>query len=274
MISSFSLLEEIIQNAETVHLFLDYDGTLADFAPTPDILIPEPEIIQLLEDLISLPDLYLAVVSGRKLAHLQKLLPVKALLIAGTYGIETLMPDGSVVTQADPDAISPVLQALKPVWQSLIKAEMGFYLEDKGWSLALHAKDASETAARKVLAKAEQAAAQAATDQFRILGGHRFLEIAPVTASKGSTVRMLLKNRLSENDAVLFLGDDDKDEEAFHVVHELGGAAVKVGPEERETSAEYRLPNPAAVRKWLRRLISLRLKNRGADSPMAARRRL
>ncbi len=190
----------------------------------------------LLEDLIALPGLHTAVVSGRKLAHLRKLLPVKGLLIAGTYGIEILWPDGSVETQADPDTVSPVLSALKPAWQVLIDHETGFYLEDKGWSLALHAKDAAEAAAREVLAKAEEAAQQHAGDQFRILGGHRFLEIAPVTASKGSTVRKLLEKKLSKNDAVLFLGDDDKDEEAFHVVHELGGEAVKVGPEQRETS--------------------------------------
>ncbi len=274
MTRDLSSLEAIICNAETVHLFLDYDGTLADFAPTPDTLIPETEIMGLLEDLISLPGLHTAVVSGRKLAHLRKLLPVKGLLIAGTYGIEILWPDGSVDTHADFDAVSPVLSALKPAWQALINSKAGFYLEDKGWSLALHAKDAAETDAREVLAKAEEAAQQHATDHFCILGGHRFLEIAPVTASKGSTVRKLLKDKLSENDTVLFLGDDDKDEEAFHVVHEVGGAAVKVGPMERETSAGYRLENPAAVRNWLHKLIHLWLKNRGAGSPMAARRRL
>ena len=52
---------------ENLFLFLDYDGTLAEFAPNPDIVLPDDELIQLLTRLKANPKVDLAVVSGRRL---------------------------------------------------------------------------------------------------------------------------------------------------------------------------------------------------------------
>ena len=81
-------LTEIALEAETLRLFLDYDGTLDEFAPTPDIVLPNREVISILEQLVGAKGILPAVISGRRLAHIQKLLPVEGLLIAGTYGLE------------------------------------------------------------------------------------------------------------------------------------------------------------------------------------------
>ena len=62
--------------AQQVWLFLDYDGTLADFAPTPDYIVPHPEIIHLLERLAHKPDIRLTILSGRRLQHVRLLLPL------------------------------------------------------------------------------------------------------------------------------------------------------------------------------------------------------
>ena len=53
----------------------------------------------------------------------------------------------------------------------------------------------------------------------------------------------------------LYLGDDDKDEEAFGVVKAWGGVAVLVAPELRETEADWRLESPRAAREWLGTLV-------------------
>ncbi|HSR29324.1 MAG TPA: trehalose-phosphatase, partial [Anaerolineae bacterium] len=81
-------VQERLAQAERLWLFLDYDGTLANFASTPEHVNPDPELVDLLARLVNQPRFRLAVVSGRRLGHVQKLVPVPGILLAGTYGIE------------------------------------------------------------------------------------------------------------------------------------------------------------------------------------------
>ena len=127
-----------------VDLYLDYDGTLAVFAPTPDDVLPNDDVIGLISQLADLPNVRVSIVSGRRLAHIRKLIPVKGILLAGTYGVEMQTPDGKEIHQIEYESIRPTLDSLKPRWQELIKGEEGFYLEDKGWAFAIHARNAEE----------------------------------------------------------------------------------------------------------------------------------
>jgi trehalose-phosphatase len=238
---------------------LDYDGTLADFAPTPDHVFPEAELVELLSRFADQPQIRVAVISGRRLAHVQKLVPVPGILLAGTYGVELQTAEGVRFARVAHDTIRPTLDALKPRWESLIAGHGGFYLEDKGWALALHARFADEEESERMLAAARRlAAAQAqggAQDQFRLLGGHKFLEIGPALAHKGRTVDYLLDQDPWPGCLPLYLGDDDKDEEAFVVVRDRGGLALLIASEPRATQADARLDSPQAARRWLRALI-------------------
>jgi len=255
--------EEILaplREAERLWLFLDYDGTLADFAPTPEHVQANPEVVSLLTRLVRVPRFRVAVVSGRRLSHVRRLVPVDGILLAGTYGVEVRMPDGKSIERVAYDAIRPTLEALKPQWQALISGHDGFFLEDKGWALALHARFAEETAARQVLEAAGHAAQQAVerTDPelFRLLGGHRFLEIGPRLAHKGRTVTYLLDHYPWPGSVPLYLGDDDKDEEAFGAIKARGGIAILVSAAARETAADCRLESPQAARRWLEELLT------------------
>ena len=252
-------VQERLDQARRLWLFLDYDGTLADFAPTPEHVYPDPELVDLIARLAAHPRFRVAVVSGRRLRHVQKLVPVPGVLLAGTYGIEIQTPGGERIDRLDYDRLRPTLEALKPRWADLIAGRQGFFLEDKGWALALHARFADETEARQVLAQAcrlaEAAMQQADPEWFRLLGGHKFLEIGPRLAHKGLTVAYLLEQYPWPGALPLYLGDDDKDEEAFGVVHGRGGIAVVVAAEARETKADLRLESPQAARCWLETLL-------------------
>ena len=263
--------------AARLRLFLDYDGTLSDFAPTPDVVEPDPELVALLRRLAAVPAIRIAILSGRRLSHVQKLVPVPGILLAGTYGLELRTPDhdgpGERIDRLDFEAIRPVLETIKPRWSELIaaggdQARPGFYLEDKGWSLAIHARFADPGETEEVLAAARRFAAETirAYDPglFRLLGGHKFLEIGPRLAHKGRAIDYLL-DLPSDHPAgymaawpdapLLYLGDDDKDEEAFEVIQSRGGMAIVVMHRPRETRADYRLESPADTRRWLRALL-------------------
>jgi trehalose-6-phosphatase len=56
---------------------------------------------------------------------------------------------------------------------------------------------------------------------------------------------------------LFYLGDDDKDEEAFGVIKSRGGIAVLVASEPRETRADHRLKSPRDVRRWLEMLPAI-----------------
>lgn len=246
-----------LDEARRLQLFLDYDGTLADFAPTPEHVEPDPKIIALLTDLASQSRIRIMVISGRRLDHIEALLPVPGVLLAGTYGIELRLPDGTHVDRVPYDEIRPVLEAVKPLWQELIGHQEGFFLEDKDWALAIHARHAADAEAQKVLEKARRIADDAATPNlFRILGGHKFLEIGPTLAHKGRTVDYLLEQHSWAKALPVYVGDDDKDEEAFSVIHAHGGLAIKVCEDPCETQADGRLTSPEEVRRWLATLPS------------------
>lgn len=258
---------ERIAAGQRTWLFLDYDGTLAEFAPNPDIVLPDEEVIALLERLARHPDvLRVAVLSGRRFSHVKSLLPVRGVLLAGNYGIEFQTWDGETVRLIDFDSERPFLDQVKTEWRRLIGDDASYYLEDKGYSVALHAKNAGEEEARLLIADAARTARQLVEQgTFRMLGGDRFLEVAPTLADKGQSLSTILKRfpwgKGGEDGGeqkqadIIYLGDDDKDEEAFKVVLKNGGTPIVVMAKDRPTQALYYLRSPGAVRRWLTSLI-------------------
>lgn len=240
-------------------LFLDYDGSLADFALTPEIIEPNPEIIHLLEELARKPNFKITILSGRRLEDVRQLLPVKGILLAGTYGIELMTSNGETIRRVHYEKIRPALEAIKPQWAQLIRGRSGFFLEDKSWALALHARFADDKASERVLAQARLLTKRLSTlNLFRILGGHKFLEIAPLLASKKETVAYLLDQYPFPDARLLYIGDDDKDEEAFPVIHTHQGVAVKVfQPTQgsRPTTADFWFESPRDTLRWLQELV-------------------
>ena len=259
----FSREGELIQwalNAGRLGLFLDYDGTLVDFSPTPDRLDPDPKVVNLLGRIAKKPNICTAVISGRRLHDLRMLLPIQGLYLGGTYGLELFTPSGETVYRADYAAVRPVLETIKRSWELILSGRSGFFLEDKGWSLALHARFAGDVEAAQVFAAARRAVdPEKLAGRFRILGGHKFLEVAPLLASKREAVLYLLSQSPFSGARCLYIGDDDKDEEAFPVIHEHGGAAVKVAQPSQSaslTAADYIFESPKETIHWLESLVS------------------
>jgi trehalose 6-phosphate phosphatase len=252
----FDNLNKLIARAQRVWFFLDYDGTLAEFAPTPHIIEPDTDVINLLHKIVQQPDRRLTVISGRRQSHLETLLPVPGATLGGAYGIELRTADGDRIQRADLQVIRPTLDKLKSKWELLIADRSGFVLEDKDWTLALHAKLAEESEVPKVMHEALTIAEKTIEPRiFRIYGGRLFLEVAPMEAEKGKTVQYLLQRFPWKNSLLLYVGDDDKDEKAFEVVKTNGGIPIVVSKEPRETKAIYRHETPQAVRKWLEDLL-------------------
>lgn len=254
-------LERIVESPKT-WVLLDYDGTLKPFERTPDILSPDPILRDLLNDLVRRPHISVAVISGRRLGDLQILLPIPGLWIAGVYGFEWQAPDGEPVTHDDDPALRSALEKIKARWEGLIAAEKGqpFFLEDKGFSVALHARFVEDALAGKVLKAARQAAERSLekSNSGWVVEGDKFLEVRPEQAQKSHAVEMLIDRHADENALLVYVGDDDNDEKAFEVIHARQGIAARVTDEPEKTRADFCFESTDQVRAWLKE-INLRV---------------
>src|SRR6478735_6829228 len=79
-------------------LFLDVDGTLLEIAPRPELVEVPPALPTLLARLAGERDGALALVSGRTLADIDRLLQPWRGAAAGVHGAERRRPDGSLMT--------------------------------------------------------------------------------------------------------------------------------------------------------------------------------
>jgi trehalose 6-phosphate phosphatase len=260
MLQSVDGLERWVASASHMWLFLDYDGTLADFAAHPDRLDRDPELVSLISRLAGAVERFrITIISGRPLDSLQELLPVNGIYLAGVYGIETQTPAGNILRRGDYSHIRPSLEAARPAWEKIIAGKTGYFIEDKGWSLTLHAPVAKLKEVEQVFSFARQAAGDGRLEnQFRWFEGPNYLEIVPVQAHKGETVKFLFKRYPFSGRQLVYIGDDDKDQEAFEDVHELGGINLQVASPRhpgRYPGSDYLLDSPRAVRAWLNNLL-------------------
>ncbi len=90
---------------------------------------------------------------------------------------------------------------------------------------------------------------------MRILGGDRFLEVAPAIAHKGRAIEWLLAQLPWPQALAVGFGDDDKDAEAFTVLRERGGLPIAVGLRYALPEAVGWLASPEDVRQWLRSVL-------------------
>ena len=77
-------------------------------------------------------------------------------------------------------------------------------------------------------------------------------------AGKGDAVSYLLSRYIHPNTQLLCIGDDDKDEEAFYVIHGSGVKAVKVlqpSQVSRPTEADFFFEAPSEKLRWLEQFL-------------------
>jgi trehalose 6-phosphate phosphatase len=225
-----------------VALFLDLDGTIAAMEPQPGDVGPLPTRTALLRRLGEQLDGRLAVLTGRTLEDVDRILEGSVTPAAAVHGLVRRDPAGIVET-SDP---SPGIAAARVALQSLAEARPGLVLEEKQLSLALHYRHAVDSAegvldATRRIAETHGLALQAGVmvSELRTPGPH-----------KGDALRGLMDEPLFAGFTPIMVGDDITDESAFAAAGDLGGWGILVGPP-RPTAARYRLDGVGAVLAWL-----------------------
>ncbi len=227
-------------------LFLDIDGTLLDLAPTPDLARDDGVIAACLPALARELGGAVALVTGRTIADADRLLPGLALAIAGQHGAERRSADGSIHRHRLP---VPGLSRLRRELKLFVARHDGVLFEDKGATLALHYRQAPSLASHVHRKLRAQLAIGTRGRAWRLQAGKGIVEVRPDGHDKGTAITEFMSELPFRERRPVFLGDDRTDEYGFAAVARMGGWAVKVGP--GPTQARYRLPDVAAVRRWL-----------------------
>jgi len=227
-------------------LFLDLDGTLAGFAPRPQDVGPVASRSSLLRTLGERLDGRLAVISGRTIAEVDRILDGAVVAVAGVHGLERRWPDGRL-ERPDPD---PGLRDARETFAALKGRFPGLLVEDKDLSLAIHFRAAPD-AGDEVLHTAQAVAARTG---LVIQAGELVVELRGLGARKGDALNAFMHIAPFAGARPLFVGDDLTDEDGFSAAFALGGEGVLVGPP-RQTAARSSLENVDAVIAWLDRSI-------------------
>ncbi len=233
-------------------LFIDVDGTLLEIAPRPELVQVPLGLPALLGRLAAERGGALAVVSGRRLADLDRLLHPWHGAAAGLHGAECRRADGSVMAPPHRPADLAAAQALDRLRPRLREAAAhapGVWLEDKGETLALHYRAAPERADE--IRDLGGRLLQEAGDALRLIAGKMVVELQPRHHGKGAAIAAFLAEPPFRGRRPVFLGDDTTDEDGFLEVNRRDGLSIRVGPRAGATAARYALPSVAAARAWL-----------------------
>lgn len=233
-----------LQYPNTCALFLDLDGTLIDIAPTPDgVTIPDGLVV-LLQSLAHRLQGAVAIVTGRSISDIDRLLAPLKPVAAGVHGAEfRTHDDGEIVNIAQ--QLDPVI--LEAV-SRLVSIDPGIVIEPKHSSIAVHYRLAPATGPQ--IERVLQSILANGPDHLILCAGRKVIEIVPKQVSKGTAIETFMHNPTFRGRRPVMIGDDISDQSAFEVAIRLGGLGLKVAGElyARE-QADFE--DPVHVLAWL-----------------------
>ena len=240
---SLELMNKLRSLAQTPILLVatDYDGTLAPIVDDPLQARPLRESSVALRSLAVLANTHVSIISGRALRDLAALsrFPEEIHLV-GSHGSEF---DIGFVENLTSENLQQ-LDSIQSGFEAIAKQHEGVFLEIKPASVALHYRRCASDIHEEVAAQAQAVLDDISGVQLKL--GKLVVEALVVQHNKGTALDRL-RHRLAA-EAVLFLGDDTTDEEAFA---RLTGPDVGIKVGDGDTLAQFRVADPEEVAEVL-----------------------
>jgi trehalose 6-phosphate phosphatase len=217
------LLERFKDARARAGIFLDFDGTLSEIVPRPQLAKASPGTAIVLSRLATRYAV-VGLISGRPAEEARRLVSVPGIEVFGVYGL------------SEADSGSPVAGVRDDV-EAAARNVRGAWMEDKKVSVAVHYRAAEDVdAAGAVLSGALGAIAD--RHGLSVMPGKMVIELVPPDTGKGSVIESQWKSR--NLSACLYAGDDVADLQAFAALDHLreeGVLTVKVAVRTAETPA-------------------------------------
>lgn len=229
-------------------LFLDLDGTLVELVEHPSRTVASPRLKALLPELPRVTGDAVAVISGRRIEDLDRILAPHAYVAAGVHGLERRDGGGQVLAAPHGSGLPPVI---RDTVDAFVERHAGLWVEDKGPAFAVHYRSRPEL--EPDVHRFVRDLQDGLPADVEILLGHAVFEIKPGVVDKGSAIAAFMDEPPFAGRTPVFVGDDVTDESGFRVVNGLGGISVKVGA--GPTAADWRLDGVDDVLAWLEEIV-------------------
>ncbi len=217
-------------------LFLDIDGTLINLAPTPQSVQVPAELPGVLRKTQAALGGALAIISGRRLADIDRLLG-PGLPSAAEHGAVLRGADGVLIRQVNrPAAYDRWLQTLAAEIQDM----PGVLIEEKEFSLVVHYRQAPQF--EPALSQLVERLIGGSDDAVLLLA-HCAFEMKPRGGNKGDALAWFMQSPPFQGRLPVFIGDDITDEPAIQKATELGGLGLHVARDFAGSTQQ--------VRKWI-----------------------
>jgi trehalose-phosphatase len=237
-------------------LFLDYDGTLVPFAPSPELAGPDEGLLALLERLSRRSDTEVHVISGAPRSLLESWFGhLKIDLHAENGAFRRVRTHRRWMSQVSRTGNGQWLSAITDVFRRAVRLAPGSFIERKTASATWHYRlgDPDDTES-----------ARAALLGWLVLPCERYgltvedascaVEVRPRSVGKHAIVRDALAD-VGEDTFILAAGDDITDEKMFAA---LPPRSVRIFAGRGESCATRRVCGPREVRTILAQLCTRR----------------
>lgn len=234
-----------VRAAKHVALFLDFDGTLVKLRRRPNEVRMPRQTKRLLESLAWHSNVFVAIISGRRLRDLREMIEVPGVHTFGLHGAERVGKKTALSKKT-----RRALALVKREARSQLGVLPGIWLEDKVLSLAVHFRGTSPAIVREADAILLRILAPVRRN-LSTVNGEKVWEILPrEIEGKGATILGVLAGR-SRQTLTIYAGDDTADESAFAALPNQ--ITIQVG-KRRDTRARFHLERPSDVLRFLTRL--------------------
>lgn len=239
-----------------IAILCDLDGTLVPFARTPEDARPDPGAVDLIVSLAGLPNVTMAIVSGRPKSWLETFFSDPSVYLVAEHGAARRGTGAwENVGEIDPAPLEELAQN----FELLAKRQPGALVERKQTTVAIHYRQVPRDRRGELLVEAYGYidAFVAKNPSFELLEGVLVCEIRPAAVKKSSAVPWL-RDIAGPNARLIALGDDVTDEHMFRVLGPSDEPVVVRTAEKRRTAARWELENSDEVRAVLRWIHGVR----------------
>lgn len=241
--------------AKQLAVFLDYDGTLTPIVDTPEKAVLSEEMRNTVRNLAKLCTV--AVISGRDLRDVQKLVNIDEIVYAGSHGFDIAGPRGRHMEYQQGTDFLETLDVVERELRERLDSISGTLVERKKFSIAVHYRLTEEN--KLDLLKQIVDDILAKHPELRMSPGKKVYDLQPdIDWHKGKALLWLLEALNLKNTDLLsiYIGDDVTDEDAFKVLKD-DGIGIVVTDSPRPTEARYQLADPAEVKEFLEEIASI-----------------
>jgi trehalose 6-phosphate synthase/phosphatase len=235
--------------ASRLVLLLDYDGTLVPHAESPDLALPDAELLLLLQRLAGRERTEVHIVSGRTASFLDRSLGGIPLYLHAEHGALSRKPAGGKWNRRAVPSPEWQQTAL-PVLADFARRTPGALVEFKETALAWHWRGADAlTGAQRAEELHRHLERLLAGRPVELLWGDQVLEIRPAGVHKGLVSGSMAAP--APGKMLVAAGNDRTDEDLFEA---LSGAALTIVVGERPSAARFRVPDVWSLRRFLNRI--------------------